>query len=109
MRRLTTSLTLICMLLANGVTSQARKTHLKQTKSRTERKAPKSSAPQKQVARREQSAKEKAAKRELIKRNPRLAGLFKSENEAEMNRFDQPQEAIEWYLKKRLPKGEKQL
>jgi hypothetical protein len=79
MRRHITTLTLICMLLVNGVTSQARKTHLKQTKSRTERKAPKSSAPQKQVARRQrESAKEKAAQRQLIKPNPRVAGLLKS-------------------------------
>ena len=75
MRRLTISLTLICMLLANGVTSQARKNPLKQTKSRTEVKTRKSSAPQKQVARRE-SAKDKAMRRELIKRNPRLKSLF---------------------------------
>src|ERR1051326_9489266 len=110
MRRLTISLTLICMLLANGVTSQARKNPLKQTKSRTERKAPKSSAPQKQVARRERElAKDKTTRRELIKRNPRLKSLFKPEVDADNDRTDQPQEAMEWYLKKRLPKGEKVL
>lgn len=110
MRRLVTSLSLICMLLANGVTSQARKNNLKQTKSRTERKAPKTSAPEKQVARtKRESAKDKAAQRELIKRNPRLKSLFKPEVEADNDRTDQPQEAIEWYLKKRLPKGEKVL
>ena len=110
MRRLITSLTLICMLLANGVTSQARKNPLKQTKSRTEAKTPKSSAPQKQVARRErESAKDKATRRELIKRNPRLKSLFKPEVDADNDRTDQPQEAMEWYLKKRLPKGEKVL
>jgi Bacterial Ig domain/Putative Ig domain len=110
MRPLVTSLTLICMLLVNGVTLQARKVHPKQTKSRTERKVPKSSASQKQVARsRRESAREKAAQRELIKRNPRYASLFKSEAETEMDRFDQPREALEWYLQKRLPKGEKQL
>jgi hypothetical protein len=98
------------MLLVNGVTSQARKNYLKQTKSRTERKAPKSSGSQKQVARtKRESAREKAAQRELVKRNPRLNSLFKPEVEADMDRFDQPREALEWYLKKRLPKGEKQL
>ncbi|HJT67963.1 MAG TPA: hypothetical protein VJ749_16005, partial [Pyrinomonadaceae bacterium] len=110
MRRFTTSLTLICMLLANGVTSQARKNPPKQTKSRTERKAPKSSAPQNQVARRErESAKDKATRRELIKRNPRLKSLFKPEVDADNDRTDQPQEAMDFYLKKRLPKGEKVL
>lgn len=110
MRRLITSLTLICMLLANGMTSQARKNPPKQTKSRTERKAPKSSAPQKQVARRErESAKDKAMRRELIKRNPRLKSLFKPEVDADNDRTDQPQEAMDFYLKKRLPKGEKVL
>src|SRR6185436_8138555 len=70
----------------------------------------------KQVARaKRESAKEKreskelARRRELIKRNPRLGFLFKSDSETDVDRFDQPREALEWYLKKRLPKGEKQL
>jgi photosystem II stability/assembly factor-like uncharacterized protein len=114
MRSLVTSLSLICVLLLNGVTTQARKTNLKRTKSNPERKAPQSSAARKQAAReKRESAKEKAAQRALIKRNPRLASLFKGEgereSESEMDRFDKPQEALEFYLQKRLPKGEKQL
>ena len=110
MRPLLTSLALICALLFNGVASQARTNHPQQTKSRTERKAKKASPARNEVAReKRESAKEKAAQRALIKRNPRLAGLFKSEAENEVDRFDQPREAIEWYLQKRLPKGEKQL
>ena len=113
MRRFITCLTLISMLLVNGLTSQARTTTpTKQTKSRTERKAPKASAQHKQVPRtKRESAKQEAARRELIKRNPRLNALFKPEAEgnADMDRFDQPREALEWYLKKRLPKGAKDL
>ena len=119
MRSLFTALALICSLLINGVAAQARKVQPKQTKSRTERTASRSSVSQKETAggrresaRREgrrESAREQAARRELIKRNPRLASLFKGEADEEMDRFDQPREALEWYLKKRLPKGEKQL
>src|SRR6476620_10655619 len=110
MRPLVTSLFLMSALLFNGVASQARTNHPRQTKSRTERKAKKSSPSRNEVAReKRESHREKAAQRELIKRNPRLAGLFKSEAETEIDRFDQPREALEWYLQKRLPKGEKQL
>lgn len=110
MRALVTSLTLICMLLTNSVSTQARKGNPKRTKARTEQKAAKSSASQKQTAReKRESAREKAAQSKLIKRNPRLASLFKGESEEGIDRFDQPREALEWYLKKRLPKGEKQL
>jgi Bacterial Ig domain len=110
MRPLGISLYLISALLVNGVALQARTSHLKQTKPRTERKAKKASTSQQQVAReKRESAREKAVQRQLIKGNPRLAGLFKSEAESEMDRFDQPREALEWYLQKRLPKGEKQL
>ncbi|HEX5887611.1 MAG TPA: Ig-like domain-containing protein [Pyrinomonadaceae bacterium] len=110
MRSLVTSLALICILVVNGVATQARKTNLKRTNSTTERKAPQSSASKKQTARaKRESAKEKAAQRALIKRNPRLASLFNGESEEEILRYDKPRESVEWYLQKRLPKGEKQL
>lgn len=110
MHPLITSVILICVLILNGVTSLAHKNFPKQQKSRIDRTTAKTSKPRKEVARRKrESRREKAAQLELVKRNPRLASLFKPEAEGEMDRFDQPREALEWYLQKRLPKGEKQL
>src|SRR5215213_3879368 len=111
MRSFSTSLTLICMLLLNGAASLARNNPPKQPKARAERKSARSSTRNKETSRnsKRESRRETAARRELIKRNPRLASLFRSESESEMDRFDQPREALEWYLQKRLPKGEKQL
>src|SRR5215216_7076517 len=102
MRGLLTSLTLICTLFLNGAASLARDTkHTRQQKSRVERK---------EARAKRESRRELAKRRELIKRNPRLASLFKGdEPDSDLERFDQPREAIEWYLQKRLPKGEKQL
>jgi hypothetical protein len=102
MRGLLTSLTLICTLFLNGAASLARNTnHTRQQKSRVERK---------EAREKRESRREIAKRRELIKRNPRLASLFKGdEPDSDLERFDQPREAIEWYLQKRLPKGEKQL
>src|SRR6185369_16061925 len=56
-----------------------------------------------------ESRKEAVARRAAIKRNPRAAAIFKGEADLDGERFDQPQEALEWYLQKRLPKGEKVL
>src|SRR5688572_1559558 len=110
MRGLLTSLTLICTLLFSGVASFARNNKApKQQKSRVERKASKTSAPNRKARTKRESRSELAKRRELIKRNPRLAYLFKGEEEEEVQRYDQPRERIEWYLQKRLPKGEKQL
>src|SRR5215216_7571259 len=102
MRGLLTSLTLICTLFLNGAASLARDTkHTRQQKSRVERK---------EARAKRESRRELAKRRELIKRNPRLASLFKGdEPDSDVERFDQPREALEWYLQKRLPKGEKQL
>src|SRR5512132_3919510 len=107
MRSLITSMTLICIFLMNVVTSLAHSNH---SKARVERKGSNSSPRQKQAStkresRKAESRKEVAARRKLIKRNPRLASLFKGESEEEVLRSDQPREAIEWYLQKRLPKG----
>jgi hypothetical protein len=110
MPRLATSLTLICILMLSGVTSLARKDRPQYQRSRTERKNVKTSTRNKQAARtKRESLREQAARREIVKRNPRLAAVFKGEADEEMDRFDQPREAIEWYLKKRLPKGEREL
>jgi len=109
MRSLITSLTLICILLLNGATLLAHSNHPRQNKSRVERKESKTSARKKEAREKRESRRETAARRELIKRNPRLASLFKSEPDGDVERTDQPREAIEWYLQKRLPKGEKQL
>src|SRR5215216_1586383 len=102
MRGLLTSLTLICTLFLNGAASLARdNNHTRRQKSRIERK---------ETRTKRESRREIAKRRELIKRNPRLASLFKGdEPDSDVERFDQPREAIEWYLQKRLPKGEKQL
>jgi hypothetical protein len=111
MRTFMTSMVLICVLLLNGAASLARNNNLKVQKPLVERKISKAAAGNKQVSRaaKRQLARESASRRELIKKNPRLASLFKSSPGREVERTDQPQEAIEAYLKKRLPKGEKQL
>src|SRR5215213_275933 len=98
--RLITSLTLICLLLLNGATSLAASKHSQRQKSRVERK---------EAREKRESRKEAATRRELIKRNPRLGSLFKEDSNIDAERFDKPREALEWYLQKRLPKGEKQL
>src|ERR1044072_8770480 len=92
MYRLLASLSLICVLFGNGVTSMAQRNHPKR---------------QKQKESRISERKELAARRELLKRKPGLAGLF--EKDLDGQRTDQPREALDWYLKKRLPKGEKVL
>jgi hypothetical protein len=111
MRNLITSLTLICILLLNGVTLFARHNQPKQANSRVTTKQAKTSARNKQARedKKRASRREIAARQKLIKQNPRLSSLFRSDAEEEMDRFDQPREALEWYLQKRLPKGEKQL
>src|SRR5688500_11674123 len=114
MRGLLTSLFLICTLLSNGVASFARDNKSpKRQRSRVERKESKTSAHNPKARTKRESKhelrRELAKRRELIKRNPRLAFLFKGEETEEVLRSDQPREAIEWYLQKRLPKGEKQL
>src|SRR5690349_20920670 len=103
MNRLLASLFLICMLLFNGVSSMAQRNHPKRQKqkSRVEQKESRTSE--------RESRKEVAAKRAAIKRNPRLATLFNGEKDLDGERTDQPREALEWYLQKRLPKGEKVL
>jgi hypothetical protein len=63
----------------------------------------------KEAREKRESRKEVAARRAAIKRNPRAAALFKEGSDIDAERFDQPREALEWYLQKRLPKGEKQL
>src|SRR6188474_1279652 len=112
MRSLFTPLTLICVLLLNGVASLGRNDkHPKQSKSRIERTESRSSASKERAREKRESRRELAKRRELIKRNPRLAYLFTEgeEGESEVERTDQPKEALEWYLQKRLPKGAKQL
>jgi hypothetical protein len=117
MNRLLASLFLICMLTLNGVTSMAQR-NLKRQKARVEQKEVIASTRKKHSSERErgrerearhkrESRKELAAKRAAIKRNPRLAALFNGEEDLDGERTDQPREALEWYLQKRLPKGEK--
>jgi len=107
--RLITSLTLICILLLNGATLLAVSRTPKRQKTRVERKSSNSSAPAKEAREKRESRKEAAARRAAIKRNPRAAAIFKGESDLDGERFDQPREALEYYLQKRLPKGEKQL
>ena len=114
MRALITSLALICILLSNSVAAPARnRTPNKTQKPRSERKTSKTSARETEAREKRESKRESkrevAKRRELMKRNPRLAGLFAGESEEEVLRSDQPRESIEWYLQKRLPKGEKNL
>jgi hypothetical protein len=109
MNRLIASLTLICMLFLNCVTTMARSNKPRRQKSRVERKEAGTSEHKKEARTKSESRKELAARRALIKRNPRLATLFNGEEDLDGERFDQPREALEWYLQKRLPKGEKVL
>jgi hypothetical protein len=108
--RIITSLTLICLLFLNGVTALAAGKTPKQQKSRVERKSSNTSERAKEAREKRESRKEARARREAIKRNPRAAALFKGgDTDLDGERFDQPREALEFYLQKRLPKGEKQL
>src|SRR5690242_21850411 len=110
MRRLPISLTLICVLLLNGaVTLTAANKNPKRQKSRTERKDSNTSARTREAREKRESRKEAVARRAAIKRNPRAAALFKGESDLDGERFDQPREALEFYMQKRLPKGEKVL
>src|ERR1041385_764593 len=106
MRRPSIALTLICMLFMNGATLFAVSKTPKRQKSRVERNG---SERAKEAREKRESRKEAVARRAALKRNPRAAALFKGESDLDGERFDQPREAIEWYLQKRLPKGEKQL
>src|SRR6185503_20961482 len=107
--RIITSLTLICLLFLNGATALAAGKTPKRQKSRVERKSSNNSERATEARGKRESRKEAAARREAIKRNPRAAALFKGETDLDGERFDQPREALEFYLQKRLPKGEKQL
>jgi Bacterial Ig domain len=96
MRGLLTCLTLICTLVLNSVTSFARDNkYPPQQDLRVERN-------ESQTSSREPRARTRESRREQIKRNPPLSDLFKGEEGNEAQR-------IEWYLQKRLPKGERQL
>src|SRR6185369_14879369 len=101
MYRLLASLFLICILLLNGVTSMAQRNHRNRQKE--------SRISERKREEKHESRKELAARRALIKRKPQLAALFEGEKDLDGQRTDQPREALEWYLKKRLPKGEKVL
>ena len=111
MNRLLASLFLICMLLTNSVASTARRNHpqRQKQKSRVEQKESRTSDREREARTKRESRKELAAKRAAIKRNPRLAALFNGEKDLDGERTDQPREALEWYLQKRLPKGQKVL
>lgn len=111
MNRLLASLFLICMLLTNSVASTARRNtpQRQKQKSRVEQKEFRTSEREREARTKRESRKELAAKRAAMKRNPRLAGLFNGEKDLDGERTDQPREALEWYLQKRLPKGEKTL
>ena len=115
MNRLVASLTLICILFLNGVTTMAQRNNPKRQKP-VEQKEIVTSERKKESREREREArakresrKELTAKRALTKRNPRLNALFNGEEDLDGERTDQPREALEWYLQKRLPKGEKVL
>src|SRR5438045_5756096 len=104
MRRALVYLMLICMLLMNGMQSYSR------TNTREQPKSHRKSTPGKQLVRsKRESRRAEAARQQPIKRNPRRASLFKPEAEGDLDRFDQPREALEWYLQKRLPKRAKEL
>ena len=107
--RFTTSLTLICLLFLNGAISLAASKNPKRQKSRVERKGSNKTERAKVAREKRESRKEAAARRAAIKRNPRAAAIFKGESDLEGQRYDKPREALEYYLQKRLPKGEKQL
>src|SRR5690349_33822 len=107
MRRVSIALTLICMLLLNGATIFAVSKNPQRKKSRVERSN--TSARTKEAREKRESRKEAVARRAAIKRTPRAAALFKGGSDLDGERFDQPREALEFYMQKRLPKGEKQL
>jgi len=109
MNRLITSLTLICLLFINGVFAVTRTSKPRRQKSRVEQKESITTEHKREARERRESRRELAARRALIKRSPRLAALFNGEEDLDGERFDQPREALEWYLQKRLPKGEKVL
>ena len=109
MPRFTIALTLICTLLLTGTTSFALSKTPKRQKSRVERNGSNTSARTREAREKRESRKEAVARRAAIKRNPRAAAIFKGETDLDAERFDQPREAMEWYLQKRLPKGEKDL
>lgn len=105
MRAFFTSLCLVCVLLLNGLTIIARTSTPKKSNV-----AQKTTTSSKHTAKTNRREKQEAAKqRALIKKNPRLASVFTPGEEKEMDRFDQPREALEWYLQKRLPKGAREL
>ena len=109
MNRSVTSLTLICLLFVNGVVAATRTNNPKRQKSRVEQKESRTAEHKREAREKRESRKELAARRALTKRNPRLGTLFQGEKDLDGERFDQPREALEWYLQKRLPKGEKVL
>ena len=113
MKRLLASLFLICALFFNCVATFAITKQTKRQKARVERKEESRTSEREREARSKRESrkerKELAARRTLIKRNPRLTALFNGEEDLDGERFDQPREALEWYLQKRLPKGEKVL
>src|SRR5262249_18146700 len=74
-----------------------------------EQKESRTSEREREARTKRESRKELATQRAAIKRNPRLATLFNGEKDLDGERTDQPREALEWYLQKRLPKGEKVL
>jgi hypothetical protein len=107
MRAFITSLLLVCALLLNGVTIIARKSTPKHEKPRIQKRISKST---RQTTENQRTSKQQVAKRrELIKKNPRVARLFARGEEKEIDRTDQPAEAIKWYLQKRLPRGAREL
>jgi len=113
MKRLLASLFLICTLFFNCVATFAITKQTKRQKARVERKEESRTSEREREARSKRESrkerKELAARRALIKRNPRLTALFNGKEDLDGERFDQPREALEWYLQKRLPKGEKVL
>jgi len=106
MRACITSLLLVCALLVNGAAIIARSSNQKNQKPHIAQRARKSS---KRTIDNERTSKQVAKQRDLIKKNPRLARLFAGRDEMEIERTDQPREAIEWYLQKRLPRGAREL
>ncbi len=109
MNRLVISLTLISMLFVNALSAATRTSNPRRQKSRVERTESREAEHKREAREKRESRKELAARRALVKRNPRLTALFNGEEDLDGERFDQPREALEWYLQKRLPKGEKVL
>ncbi len=109
MLRVVSSLTLICLLFLNGVTALAQRNYPQRQKASVERKSSKVADHKKEARTKRESRKDFAGQRAAIKSNPRAAAIFKAESDLDGERFDQPREALEWYLQKRLPRGEKVL